>query len=128
MVKKASLKLKQKNPESTNDIIIDSIQDIKGKNILQLDLRNVQGAPADYFIICEGDSTVQVSAIANNVYKRMKNEFQQMPISYEGKDRSKWVLIDYFDIVVHVFYPETREFYNLEALWNDAEFEKIENL
>jgi len=128
LVKKASLKLKQKNPESTNDIIIDSIQDIKGKNILQLDLRNVQGAPADYFIICEGDSTVQVSAIANNVYKRMKNEFQQMPISYEGKDRSKWVLIDYFDIVVHVFYPETREFYNLEALWNDAEFEKIENL
>ncbi len=128
MTNKASLKLKQANPDFYIDLIIDSIQDIKGKNILQLDLRGVQGAPADYFIICEGDSTVQVSSIANNIYKRMKNEIGQMPISYEGKDHSKWVLIDYFDIVVHVFYPETREFYNLEALWNDAKFKKYEDL
>jgi len=128
LTNKTSLKTKQLDSDTHNDFIIDCIQDIKGKNILQLDLRKVSGAPADFFILCEGDSTVQVSAIANNVHKRMKNELGQLPISFEGKDHSKWVLIDYFDIVVHVFYPETREFYNLEALWNDAIFTKFENI
>jgi len=119
---------KQTEIESTTKFIIDCIQDIKGKNITKLDLRGISGAPADIFIVCEGDSTVQVSSIANNIYKRMKNENGITPISYEGKNNSKWVLIDFFNIVVHVFYPETREFYNLEALWNDAKFENYEDV
>lgn len=128
MTNKTSLRLKQKDTESTTNLIIDSIQDIKGKNIIQLDLRNVTGAPAEFFIICEGESTVQVSSIAGNIYKRMKNELGYTPISYEGRDHAKWILIDYFDVVVHIFHPETREFYNLEALWNDAEFTNFEDL
>ncbi len=103
-----------------NDLIIDSIRDIKGKNIVKLDMRGISGAPADFFIICEGDSTVQVASIAGNIYKRMKQEKTILPISYEGKNNSTWLLIDYFTTVVHVFYPETREYYNLESLWNDA--------
>jgi ribosome-associated protein len=116
------------NDEQMNELIIDSIQDIKGKNILQLDLRGLSGAPADFFIVCEGDSTVQLSAIAGNVYKRLKNEANTLPLSYEGRDKSKWVLVDYFNTVVHVFHPELREFYDLEGLWNDAKITAIEDV
>lgn len=119
--------LKQKNTEleSINDLIIDSIKDLKGKNIISLDMRDISGSPADFFIICEGDSTTHVSSIAGNVYKRMKQELKTLPISYEGKNNSTWMLIDYFTTVVHVFYPETRKFYNLESLWNDAKTETL---
>ncbi len=120
MNKNTSLEIKNPSTESMNDLIIDSIKDIKGKNIVKLDMREISGAPADFFIICEGDSTVQVASIAGNIYKRMKLEKGILPISYEGKNNSTWLLIDYFTTVVHVFYPETREFYNLESLWNDA--------
>ena len=106
--------------QQINELIIDSIQDIKGKNIVQLDLRDLSGAPADFFIVCEGDSSVQLRAIAGNVFKRMKQEANTLPLSFEGRDVSKWVLVDYFKTVVHVFHPELREFYDLEGLWNDA--------
>ena len=120
MNKNTSLEIKNPGTESMNELIIDSIKDIKGKNIVKLDMREISGAPADFFIICEGDSTVQVASIAGNIYKRMKLEKGILPISYEGKNNSTWLLIDYFTTVVHVFYPETREFYNLESRWNDA--------
>ncbi len=107
--------------EETNDLIIDGIRDIKGKNIVKLDLRKISGAPADYFIICQGESTTQVSSIADNVHKRMKREKNIFPLSFEGKNNSTWVLLDYFNTVVHIFYPEAREFYNLEGLWGDAD-------
>lgn len=119
------------NPSSSellSDLIIDSIQDIKGKNILKLDLRKLEDAPTDFFIICEGESTTQVSAIASNVAKRVKLEQNLLPLSVEGKEYSKWVLVDFFDIVIHVFYPETRKYYELEELWSDAEFTNYENL
>jgi ribosome-associated protein len=109
--------------DTMNEIIVDSIRDIKGKNIIKMDLRHIPGSAADFFIICEGDSSVQVSSIAGNVYKRMKNEMSSLPISYEGKNNSTWVLVDYFTTVVHVFYKDTRKFYNLESLWNDAKVE-----
>ena len=110
------------------DIIIDSIQDIKGKNITLLDLRGIPGAPADFFIVCEGDSHVQVSAIAGNIYKRLNEELHTRPLSIEGKSKSNWVLVDYFNTVVHVFYPEARSFYNLEGLWNDAAVTSYDNI
>jgi ribosome-associated protein len=123
--KNKSIEIKNYSTESMNELIIDSIKDIKGKNIVKLDMREISGAPADFFIICEGDSTVQVASIAGNIHKRMKQEMATLPISYEGKNNSTWLLIDYFTTVVHVFYPETREFYNLESLWNDAIKEEI---
>jgi len=119
---------KKTSSDSLIDIIIDSIQDIKGQNILKLDLKKIGEAPADYFIICEGESTTQVRAISNNIVRRVKEELGLSPISFEGKEYSKWVLVDFFDTVIHVFYPETRKFYELEELWSDAEATHYENL
>ncbi len=106
--------------EQLNDLIIDSIQDIKGKNIVKLDLRQLEDAPTDFFIICEGDSNTQVSSIAGNIKKRLKEEADQHPSHVEGEQNSLWVLMDYFNIVIHVFYKETRKYYELEDLWSDA--------
>lgn len=129
MSKENSTKVAKKQSfESLNDLIIDSIQDIKGVNIVKLNLKKLDGAPADYFIVCEGESTTQVRAIANNIVKRVKAEQELLPINFEGKEYSKWVLVDFFDTVVHVFYPETRKFYELEELWSDAEATQYENL
>ena len=118
----------QQDTEELNPLIIDAIQDIKGKNIVSLDLRNLDEAPADFFIICEGDSTTQVSALAGNVIKRVKDELGVIPGNREGMINAKWVLVDYFNTVVHIFYPETRQFYDLEDLWNDAEITEYANL
>ena len=114
--------------ESVNDLIIDAIRDIKGKNITKIDLTKIEDAPARYFIICEGESTVQVSSIASNIQKRVKMEWGMRNDHLEGMKESKWVLIDYFDTIVHVFYPETRSFYDIEGLWSDGHFVEYQNL
>ncbi len=116
------------NSETLSNLIVDCIQDIKGLNIVKLDLTEIEDAPTDYFIICEGESTTQISAIANNIRKRVKDETGLYASHYEGADSAKWVLVDYFDIVVHVFYPETREFYELEDLWSDAIVTEYQNI
>ena len=112
-----------KNPhiENLNLAIVEGIRDKKGKNIIQLDLRKLGDAPADFFIICEGDSSTHIKAISDSVYKRVKDDLQTSPTHTEGTTNATWVLMDYFNTVVHVFYPETREFYELENLWSDAE-------
>jgi len=114
--------------EGLNDLIIDSIQDIKGKNIVKLDLRKLDDGPTDFFIICEGDSNTQVKAISDNIYKRLKQEMGHVPTHMEGRQNARWICMDYFYTVVHVFYRETREFYALEELWSDAKFTEFENL
>ncbi len=114
--------------EALLDTIIDSIQDVKGKRIVKLDLREVDDASVDYFIICEGDSTTQVKGISDRIYSRVKQELSIMPSHNEGKEYARWVLLDYFDVVVHVFYPETRTFYDLEDLWSDAITTEYQNL
>jgi ribosome-associated protein len=111
-----------------NDLIVDAIQDVKGKNIVVLDLRKVGDAPADFFIICEGDSTTQVSAIADRVSKRAREEAATKPSHIEGKDSNRWILVDFFTTMVHVFHPETRMFYELEELWNDAKKTIVPNI
>ena len=108
--------------------IIDSIQDIKGKNIIKLDLRNLDDRPTDFFIICQGESSTQVKSIAQNVQFRLKDELGVVPVSSEGVSGAKWVLVDYFNVIVHVFYPETREFYDLEDLWSDSEITSYEDI
>ena len=128
-MKKSKIAVKnQPINEALNPLIIDAIQDIKGKNIVKLDLRKLDEAPADYFIICEGESNTQVSAIAGNIIKRTKDELGVLPTHREGMTNANWVLVDYFNTVVHVFYPETRRFYELEDLWSDAEFTEYANL
>jgi len=107
--------------EALNHLIIEGIRDKKGKNIIQLDLRKLGDAPADFFIICEGDSNTHVKAISDSVYKKVKEDLFTMPTHTEGSSNARWVLMDYFNTVVHVFHPETREFYEIEHLWSDAE-------
>lgn len=114
--------------EAFNDLVIDSIQDIKGKNIVKLDLRHLDEAPTDYFIVCEGDSVTQVKAIADNIYRGLKNDYGILPQHFEGQRNSVWILLDYFNVVIHVFHPETRSFYELEDLWSDAIFTEYQDL
>ncbi len=114
--------------EALNDLIIDSIQDIKGKRIVKLDLRHLEDAPADFFVICEGDSNTQVKAISDNICKRVKEEMRLSPVHVEGERHARWICVDFFSTVVHVFYRETRTFYELEDLWSDAIFTEYETL
>lgn len=114
--------------EQLNHWIIEGIRDKKGKNIVQLDLRKLEDAPADFFIICEGDSNTHVKSISDSVYKKVKDELHTMPSHMEGSNNARWVLIDYFNTVVHVFYPETRQFYELEQLWSDAKVTEFAEL
>jgi ribosome-associated protein len=124
----AVLKRSIPSAEALNTLIIDSIQDIKGKNILKLDMRELYDGPTDFFIICEGDSNTQVRAIAENIKKRLKEEDGQLPVHVEGTRNARWICMDYFNTVVHVFYKETRAFYQLEDLWSDAKFTEYDNL
>lgn len=128
MEKEIALKPSVPDTTAITDLIIDSIQDIKGKHIIKMDLREIDDSSADFFIICEGESTTQVNAIAGNVEKRMKYELGIMASHVEGKTTSKWVLVDYFDVIVHVFYPETRAFYELEDLWHDAKITEYQDI
>lgn len=114
--------------QELNDLIIDAIQDIKGKNIIKLDLSELHDAPTNTFVICEGESTTQVKAISENIKLRLKKELGEFPINSEGQESSTWICIDYFTTVVHVFYPDTRKFYELEELWSDARFTEYQDL
>ena len=114
--------------EQLNDLIIDCIQDIKGKNIVKIDLRHLDEAPTDFFIICEGESNTQVQAISNNIYKRLSEEANNKPFHIEGQQNAHWILLDYFDLVVHIFYKEARQFYQLEDLWSDGIFTEYSDL
>ena len=114
--------------QELNDLIIDAIQEIKGKNIVKLDLRQLAEAPTDFFIICEGESNTQVKAIAANIQKSIKQKLQTYPSFVEGEQSAVWVLVDYFTTVVHVFHPEKRIFYELEDLWSDAQFTEYGNI
>ncbi len=114
--------------QQLNALIIDSIQDKKGKKILKLDLRHLQERPADYFIICEADSPTQIHAIIHHIYRNVKDRSLTTPLHIEGISSGTWSLLDYFDTVVHVFYPETRLHYNLESLWSDAHIEEYEDV
>ena len=124
----AALKTNPSSVEKLNDFIIDSIQDIKGKNIVKLDLRKLDDAPTDFFIICEGDSTTQVKAIAGNIHKRLKDELGEPPFHVEGVQTARWICLDCFNTVVHVFYREAREFYDIENLWSAPKFTQYQNL
>ena len=101
-------------------VIIEAIQDKKGEHIVSLDLRKIPEAVADFFIICEASSTVQVRAIAEWVEESVKKQCGEPPYKHEGHGASQWVLIDYVNVVVHVFQTETRKFYKLEEMWSDG--------
>ena len=106
--------------------IIHAIQQKKGENILSLDLRKIPEAVADFFIICEAGNQPQIRAISDFVEQEVKKKCDDNPYRHEGLKHLHWVLIDYINVVVHIMLPETRKFYKLEEMWNDAKVEKAE--
>ncbi|MBD5328578.1 MAG: ribosome silencing factor [Bacteroides sp.] len=102
-------------------VIVEAIQNKKGKKITTIDFSSIDGASTGGFIICEGRSTSQVSAIADEVRDFIFRQTGRKPYNYDGYRNSQWIVIDYGDLMVHVFLPEFREFYNLEDLWSDGE-------
>ncbi len=101
-------------------VIIQSIHDKKGEHVVSIDLRKVSEAVSDFFIVCEAPSTVQVRAIADWIEMQVKEECGEYPFKREGTGVSQWVLVDYVNVVVHIFLSETRKFYKLEEMWNDG--------
>lgn len=101
--------------------IIKAIQEKKGEQVLSLDLRKIPEAVADFFVICEATSNIQVRAIAEHIEQEVKRCLNENPYKHEGYLALQWVLIDYVNIVVHVFQPPTRKFYRLEDMWSDGE-------
>ena len=106
--------------------LISSIEDVKGNDISILDLRDIENTVCDYFIICEGTSNTQVNAISNSVQKKVSKELKENPWHVEGEDNAEWILIDYVNVVVHVFQKHIREYYDIESLWGDAKTTLIE--
>jgi len=106
-----------------SDIIISGIQEKKGNEIVRLDLRNIAGAVTDYFVICHADSAPQIQAIAKSVEDEAFKALKQSPWRKEGETQGEWVLLDFVDVVVHIFRTDVRQHYGIEDLWGDAEVE-----
>jgi ribosome-associated protein len=107
--------------------IIKAIEDKKGESIVSLDLRKIPEASADFFIICQANSTTQIKAISEFIVEEVKEKCNELPFKQEGKQALQWVLVDYVNIVIHIMYPEARNFYMLEEVWHDAGILKHEN-
>lgn len=108
--------------------IVEGMQENKAKDIVVLDLREVKNAVTDFFVICSGESTTQVDGINSSVMRHTRKELQERPWHQEGKENSEWILLDYVNVVAHIFYKDARHFYDLEDLWADAIRTDIPNL
>ncbi|MGB5943816.1 MAG: ribosome silencing factor [Leeuwenhoekiella sp.] len=118
-----------KKEEATDQLItlvIEGIEEVKGKDIDILDLREIENMVCDYFIICNGTSNTQVNAIVNSIQKTVSKAIQDKPWHVEGLQNAEWVLMDYVNVVVHVFQKHIREYYDIESLWGDAKVTTIE--
>ncbi|MDR3013137.1 MAG: ribosome silencing factor [Chitinispirillales bacterium] len=104
--------------EKLVDAIVRELEEKLAEKIVTIDLRDVSGAVADWFIVCQGDNTSHTTAIANGVIAALKDKHDTRPWHHEGLETGRWALVDYTDVVVHVMLPDVREFYNLESLWN----------
>ncbi|MDE6026957.1 MAG: ribosome silencing factor [Muribaculaceae bacterium] len=109
-------------------IIVEAIQNKKGRKITEIDLSGIEGASAGGFIICEGRSTSQVSALADAIREEVFEKTGRKPYNYDGYRNSQWIVIDYGDLMVHVFLPEFREYYDLEDLWSDGKTTMIPDI
>jgi ribosome-associated protein len=105
--------------------IIKGIEEVKGNDIDILDLRAIDNTVCDYFVICNGTSNTQVNAIVHSIQKIVSRDLKDKPWHVEGTENGEWVLMDYVNIVVHVFQKHVREYYNIESLWGDAKITSI---
>ena len=116
-------------PISTEDALISNIilgiDNVKGLDVSLLDLRDIENTFCSYFVVCTGSSNTHVNAIVSAIQKTVSKELKEKPFHTEGNDNAEWVLIDYINVVVHVFQKQIREHYNIEGLWGDAKTTKI---
>jgi len=110
-----------------SELAIHGIQEKKGNDIVRLDLKQIYSSVSDYFVICNADSSTQVKAIADSVEKEIFDATQQEPWRKEGLEYAEWILLDYVDVVIHVFRTDKREFYGMEDLWGDAEIKSYKS-
>lgn len=114
------------NAADVRDVIVEAMQDKKARDIVVLNLQGVSSAPVDYFVICNGDSDRQVEAIAKSIDEKARKELRERPWHFEGMENREWVLLDYVNVVAHVFQRNQREFYSLEELWGDAQITHVD--
>lgn len=120
----------QKRKASADELIaliLHGIEEVKGLDINLLDLREIENTVCDYFIICNGTSNTHVNAIVNSVQKSVSKATHDKPWHVEGRENGEWVLLDYVNVVVHVFQQQAREFYDIEGLWGDAKMTVVES-
>jgi ribosome-associated protein len=121
-VKKVSVKKKNE----LIDLIVNGMQEVKASEITVMDLREIKNSIADYFVICSGNSNTQIDAIADSIDKEVYKALKQNPWHKEGKENKEWILLDYVDVVAHIFNKERREYFSLEELWGDATITRID--
>ena len=107
------------------DTIVNALQDKKGKSIITVDMQKLSGSICNYFVICEGNSPTQASALSDSVWDKVFEELHQKPLGMDGVQNAQWIAMDYGDVILHIFLPEMREFYKLENLWEDAVLNEI---
>ena len=106
-------------------IILKGVDELKGENIQLIDLREIDNTVCDYFVVCSGNSNTHVNAISSSVKKVVGKEAQEKPMHIEGETQANWILMDFVNVVVHIFQKPTRELYDIEGLWGDAKITKI---
>lgn len=120
-------KRKGASSEKLSDVIVKGMQEKKAIDIVVMDLRKIKNAVADFFVICSGNSDKQLDAISDSIDAEVTKTLKESPWHTEGKNNKEWMLLDYIDVVAHVFRKDRREFYALERLWGDAEITEIED-
>jgi len=110
-----------------SEIVVHGMQEKKGNEIVRLDLRNINSSVSDYFVICHADSTTQVNAIAKSVEDEVYKAFGQDPWHKEGHGNGEWILLDFVDVVVHIFKTDKRDHYGIEDLWGDAHIQTYQS-
>jgi len=120
--------IKKSNSTKLSKLIVLGMQENKATDIVLLDLRKISNSVCDYFVICTGESSTQIQGISDSVSRVTRNEMNEKPWHVEGKNNSEWILLDYISVVVHVFYKDLRNLYDLEDLWSDAKRTDIPNL
>ncbi len=118
----------RKAAELLSKIAIKAIQDKVGQDITLIDFEGIKGSLFDYYVICTANSPSHADSLAENIRKKVKEEIGLKPTKEEGLQNCQWVLLDYFDVIVHIFLPETREFYNIESMWKDVKQTHFDNI
>ena len=108
--------------------LVEGLQEKKGKNIVMVDLTQFSGAICQYMIICEGNTPTQISALSDSAWDFARKNMNEKPISIDGKTGSEWIGMDYGTVIVHIFLPELRKYYNIETLWADSKVTHIPDL